>query len=65
MHNKEQDLIAMHYDPNTSVNAVFSAVDKFRDLCFFTKQGKSDNQLTNILYIIFDKSHCFMNTLKD
>ena len=33
MHNKEQALVAMHFDPSSSVDAVFSTVDKFQDLC--------------------------------
>ena len=56
MHDKEHDLIAMHYDPSSSVNAVFSAVEKFRNLCILTDQPKSDNQLTDISYIIFNNS---------
>ena len=64
MHDKEQDLIAMHYDPTSSVDAVFSAVDKFWDLCILTEQPKSDGQLTNISYIIFNKPRCFTDALK-
>ena len=48
MHDKEQEVISMTYDPNTPVDTVFSIVDKFRDLCILTKQPKSDKQLTNI-----------------
>ena len=60
MHNNEQALISMHYDPNTPVDSVFSAVDKFRDLCILTDQPKLDSQLTNIAYIIFNKPRFFM-----
>ena len=42
MHNKEQEVILMTYDPNTPVDTVFSVIDKFRDLCVLTKQPKSD-----------------------
>ena len=55
MHDKEQSLISMHYNPNTLVDSVFSTVDKFRDLCILTDQPKLDSQLTNISYIIFNK----------
>ena len=55
MHDKEQEVISMTYDPATPVDTVFSVVDKFRDLCILTEQPKSDAQLTNIAYIIFNK----------
>ena len=64
MHDKEQELISMHYDPNTPVDSVFSAVDKFCDLCILTDQPKMDSQLTNIAYIIFNKPRFFMEALK-
>ena len=64
MHDKEQEVISMTYDPNTPVDTVFSAVDKFRDLCILTEQPKTDAQLTNIAYIIFNKPRFFMDSLK-
>lgn len=64
MHDKEQELISIHYDPNQPVDTVFAALDKFRDLCILTDQPKSDGQLTNIAYIIFNKPKLFMNSLK-
>ena len=54
----------MHYDLNTPVDSVFSAVDKIRDLCILTDQPKSDGQLTNISYINFNKPRIFMEFLK-
>ena len=47
-----------------SVDMVFSAVNKIRDLCILNEQSKSDRQLTNILYIIFDKPLFLMDALK-
>ena len=64
MHDKEQELISMHYDPNTPLDSVFSAVDKFRDLCILTDKLKMDSQLTNIAYILFNKPRFFMEALK-
>ena len=64
MHDKEQSLISMHYHPNTTVDSVFSAIDKFDDMCILTGQPKSDSQLTNISYIIFNKPRFFMESLK-
>ena len=63
MHDKEQDFILMTYDPNTPVDTVFSVVDKSRDLCILTKQPKSDSQLTNIAFIIFNKPRPLMEAL--
>lgn len=53
MHDKDQDFIAMYCNPNTSIDTMFSAVNKFRDLCILTKQPKSDYQLMNISNKIF------------
>ncbi len=64
MHDKEQELISMHYDPTKPVDNVFSATDWFRDLCILTDQPKSENQLTNISYIMFNKLRIFMDSLK-
>ena len=64
MHDKEQELISMHYDPTKPVDTVFSATDRFRDLYILTDKPKSDNQLTNISYIIFNKLQIFMDSLK-
>ena len=64
MYNKEQTLISMYYDPNTPVDNVFSAVNKFRDLYILTEQPKSDGLLTNIAYIIFNMPRFFMESLK-
>ena len=52
------------YNPNTPINTVFSVVDKVRELCILTKQPKSDSQLTNIAYIIFNKPRFFKESLK-
>ena len=54
----------MHYNPTTPVDTVFSTVDKFWDLCILTDQLKSDSQLTNIVYILFNKPRFFMEVLK-
>ena len=64
MHDKEQEVISMTYDPNTPVDTVFGTVDKFRVLCILTEQPKTDAQLTNIAYIIFNKPRFFMDSLK-
>ena len=55
----------MTYDPTTPVDTVFSVVDKFRDLCILTEQPKTDAQLTNVAYIIFNKPRFFMDSLKN
>ena len=55
MHDKEQEVISLTYDPNTPVNTVFSIVNKFCNLCILTDQPKTDAQLTNVAYIIFNK----------
>ena len=61
MHDKKQEVISMIYDPNIPVDTVFSVIDKFCDLCVLTKQPKSDGQLTNIAYIIFNKPRFLWN----
>ena len=65
MHDKEQEVISMTYDPSTPVDTVFSVVEKFRGLCILTEQPKTDAQLTNVAYIIFNKPWFFMDSLKN
>ena len=68
MHNKEQALISIHYDPNTPVDSVFSAVDKFWDLCILTDQPKmhqsqSRHQCMNRLLAAFISPHWIVTVL--
>ena len=65
IHDKEQEVISMTYDPSISVDTVFSVVDKFRDLYILTDQPKTGAQLTNVAYIIFDKPRLFMDLKKN
>ena len=65
MHDTEQDFIAIHYDLISSVDAVFSVVNKFCNLCILMEQPNSNNQLTDISFIIFNKPRYFTDALKD
>ena len=56
IYNKEQGLITMHYNPNAPVDTVFSAVIKFYSLCILTDQPTPYSQLTEIAFIIFNKT---------
>ena len=55
----------MHYDHYAPVDTVFSAVDKFFSLCILTDQPTPYSQLTKIASIIFNKTHFFMDPLKN
>ena len=40
-------------------------IDDFQDVCVLTSNAKSDTQLVNMAYLIFQKSGIFMNSLRE
>ena len=62
--NKETEVEDQIYDPATSVDTVFNKVDALQDLCILTANDKTDTQLRNMAYLIFQKSGIFMESLK-
>ena len=61
---RETTVKAMVFNPSTTVNVVFNAIQRFQDLCTLLKCPKQDNQLVAIAYIIFSRSGFFQDSLK-
>ena len=53
----------MIYDPHTPVDSVFNKIIWFQDLCILCNNQKSDGQLVQMAYIIFNRTKAFMNIL--
>ena len=62
---KEEDLRNYDYNPVTPVDKVFSQVALFQDLCAITNNDKSDKQLCQIAYLIFNRTRAFVDALKN
>ena len=61
----ESEIDDIIYDPATQVDSVFNKIDDFQDVCVLTSNAKSDTQLVNMAYLIFQKSGIFMNSLRE
>ena len=61
---KEEDLRNYDYDPQSPVDKVFSQVTLFADLCAITNNDKTDKQLCQISYLIFNRTRVFLDSLK-
>ena len=61
---KEEDLRNYDYDPQSPVDKVFSQVTLFADLCAITNNDKTDKQLCQISYLIFNRTRAFLDSLK-
>ena len=61
--DKEDEIKAISYDPSTPVDTVFNRINWFQDLCNLCNNKKSDRQLVQLAYIIFNKSRAFMDVL--
>ena len=61
---RETTVKAMVFNPSTTVNVIFNAIQRFHDLCTLLKCPKEDHQLVAIAYIIFSRSGFFQDSLK-
>ena len=57
---KEEDLCNYDYDPTKLVDKVFTKVTLFQDLCAITNNDKSDRQLCQLAYPIFNRTRAFI-----
>ena len=64
MVEKEYELTNYAYDPQVPVNKVFSQITTFQDLCTITNNSKTDKQLCQITYLIFNRTRTFQDALK-
>ena len=61
---REDALHQLVYDPHQPVDKVFTKITLFRDLCTITNNDKTDKQLVQLAYLIFNRTRAFVNTLK-
>ena len=61
--DKEDALKTLVYDPTQPVDTVFNKINWFQDLCNLCNNQKSDRQLVQLSYIIFNRSKAFMDVL--
>ena len=61
---KEEDLHNYDYDPTKPVDKVFTQVTLFQDLCAITNNNKTDKQLCQTAYLIFNMARAFVDVLK-
>ena len=61
---KEDDLHNYDYNPWQPVDKVFSQIALFQDLCAITNNDKTDKQLCQMAYLIFNRTRAFVDSLK-
>ena len=60
---KEMEVDQMVYDPSTSVETIFNKIQDFQDICGLIGKDKTDSQLVDTAYLIFQKSGLFRDSL--
>ena len=61
--DKEDEIKNLTYNPTTPVDTVFNKINWFQDLCNLSNNKKTDRQLVQLSYIIFNQSKAFMDVL--
>jgi hypothetical protein len=51
------------YDPSTNVETIFNHIQDFQDICGLLNKAKTDTQLVDTAYFIFQKSGLFRDSL--
>ena len=60
---KESEVDALVYDPSTNVETIFNHIQDFQDICGLLNKAKTDTQLVDTAYLIFQKSGLFRDSL--
>ena len=63
--DREEAIKNFIYDPTKPVDTVSNKITQYRDLCALCKNSKTDPQLVQLAYIIFNKTRIFTDALKD
>ena len=61
--DREDEIKKFVYDIQAPVDTVFNKINWFQDLCELCNNGKSDRQLVQLAYIIFNRTRVFMDSL--
>ena len=62
---REESINNFGYDPTKPVDLVFNKITQHGDLCALCKNNKTDTQLVQLAYIIFNKARVFTDALKE
>ena len=62
--DKEDELKATVFDPQQPVDLIFNKIKLFSDLCTMTGNTKTDRQLVQLGYLIFNRTRAYMDALK-
>ena len=62
--DKEDEVKIFSYDLATPVDSIFNRIKAFQDLCILTENQKTDRQLIQLAYLVFNKNKAFMDSLK-
>ena len=62
--DKKDEVKSFRYDLATPVDSVLNRIKAFQDLCVLTENQKTDRQLTQLAYLVFNKNKAFMDSLK-
>ena len=63
--DREDALKNLTYDPSKPVDLIFNQVTKFKELCDLCSNSKTDPQLVQLAYLIFNKTRVFTDALKE
>ena len=61
--DREEDLKKYVYDTAEPVDTIFNKINWFQDLCELCDNSKTDRQLVQIAYIIFNRTRIFIDAL--
>ena len=62
--DKEYKSKATIFDPQQPVNLIFNKIKVFTDLCVTTGNDKSNRQIVQIVYFIFNRTRAYIDSLK-
>ena len=63
--DREDALRNFHYEPWKPVDLVFNKITQYKDLCELCHNQKTDTQLVQLAYLIFNKTRIYTDALKD
>ena len=54
----------MYFNPEEPVDLVFNRIKEFAELCMMTGNDKTDQQLVNMAYLLFNRAKAYTDALK-
>ena len=62
--DKKDEVKIFSYDLAIPVDSIFNRIKAFQDLCILTENQKTDRQLIQLAYLVFNKNKALMDSLK-